>query len=318
MFKRNNSYIKIFILLSLQTGLINCNFEIKTNTFSNAGQMSGPYQNINVNEKFENNGVINGTQEVNIECGNLTGKGQIKGPKINIIARNFNFTGTIDCSKECTITTLKKIDQTKFKRTNKGKFKFFVDPKLNFESKKPEPVNPIKTINLNAWWEDSIKSFDKELKPNCSICRIVVQFDNKAQTNSKLWQDLKNHVDNIDNFIKWEAPFINNPFRKTTKTLDQLINNIAFEEIQKSPDIICTTSLKTIKVSEIKDLKVEDSLNYSPIILCFIILFDHETQSLNNIFSYKNYSPRNALNLFYTANDKSCKGYFYFFKPFGF
>jgi hypothetical protein len=101
-----------------------------TKNFSNAGNFNGDEVKIEASESLDNTGKINGTQKVDLICGILTGNGKISAPLIAIVAKHFDYTGSIECEKECTITTKTPVDKTKFTQVGKGVFKFVVEPNL--------------------------------------------------------------------------------------------------------------------------------------------------------------------------------------------
>ena len=286
----------------------------QSNNFSNSGQLMGLVQNIVAYEKLENNGDLIAEKSINIECGNLVGKGMIKGPNISIFAKEFNFTGTIDCSNKCVITTSKKLDQSKFKRRNKGKFIFKVEPNLVLPSKKlsqeeekfvsPFTVSAITPINqekkklespLPGWWEGSMKDFSEELNDNCSIYRVYLKFDvNNKKENLDIWINLCSKVDDILSYMRTPAVLCGQ------KTLYDYINDIPYEEFENSKDINCKVDIKVFKITDIKN-KIEDKVEASQIMLSFFILFDHTQPILNEIFQVKTLTARQALNIFYEA-----------------
>lgn len=102
---------------------------ITSKTFTNSGnlQVSGGMP-FNIKETFTNNGKITSADKVLINCTTFEGNGLVSGPVIIIKTKNFTYTGTIDCSQECTIITTAPIDEQSFKRSGNGKFKFIVEP----------------------------------------------------------------------------------------------------------------------------------------------------------------------------------------------
>ncbi len=60
--------------------------------------------------------------------GILNGRGLLEAPEIEIVVSAFNFKGTINCSKLCTITVKNSFDQNMFTRLGSGKFTINVDP----------------------------------------------------------------------------------------------------------------------------------------------------------------------------------------------
>lgn len=95
--------------------------------FSNSGRMKSKNLNISVNGTLDNNGELTGSETATLSCETLSGKGLIKSPQISIKTKIFAFTGTIDCSEECTIISSTPFDETMFKRLGNGKFVIIVD-----------------------------------------------------------------------------------------------------------------------------------------------------------------------------------------------
>lgn len=76
-----------------------------------------------ISENFHNDGDVTYKESLSINCNRVTGKGIIKAPNISITAKKFDFKGTIDCSENCSITSLGTVNENAFKRVGEGKFK---------------------------------------------------------------------------------------------------------------------------------------------------------------------------------------------------
>ncbi len=75
------------------------------------------------------NGELFASERIIIISGDsFDGKGLLDAPEIEIVASEFNFKGTINCSKLCTITVKNSFDQNMFTRLGSGKFTINVDP----------------------------------------------------------------------------------------------------------------------------------------------------------------------------------------------
>lgn len=109
MFK-NQNYIKNFFAIFIFIHAAFITATICTKKFTNSGIFHGQVAEIIAEENLVNTGTICADESIYIECGNLSGNGVIKGPKIKIYAKNFNFTGSIECDGECTIITQRAID----------------------------------------------------------------------------------------------------------------------------------------------------------------------------------------------------------------
>ena len=97
--------------------------------FDNSGTMQSNELNLNTNT-LNNDGKLIGLTSINIQCDSFSGKGYMKSPNIKIIAKEFLYKGTIECSKECIIITAKPFKHDMFKHAGAGSFKFEVDPNI--------------------------------------------------------------------------------------------------------------------------------------------------------------------------------------------
>lgn len=83
--------------------------------------------------KLNADGVIGAKKTVSIRCSKLlSGKGSVIAPEVTIVAKKFDFRGTIECSGTCVITTQEPFDETMFTKKGDGKFIVNVDPYLRF------------------------------------------------------------------------------------------------------------------------------------------------------------------------------------------
>jgi len=81
------------------------------------------------------NGSIKSWQKINVHCASLQGTGTLKAPEIFILAKTFNFTGTIDCSKKCTIIVCNDdfdFDQNMFMKKGEGRLNIINVPQKEF------------------------------------------------------------------------------------------------------------------------------------------------------------------------------------------
>ncbi|MBA2367437.1 MAG: hypothetical protein H0V82_00250 [Candidatus Protochlamydia sp.] len=114
---------KLLLSICLFQGLI-CLSNLHAG-FDNGGTFQSNNLNINTTD-LNNTGKMIGQNSVNIECDKFTGNGYVKGPLISIKAKEFLYTGTIECSGECLIITQKPFKHTMFKKAGPGIFKFEV------------------------------------------------------------------------------------------------------------------------------------------------------------------------------------------------
>jgi hypothetical protein len=106
--------------------------------------IGGSTLNFNVGQAFTNDSEMTAGQKINLQCGGiLSGNGLFKAPEIEITAKTFRFTGTIECTGTCKISTQEPFDATMFKRKGNGKFIIAVvapQEQLNQASVTQEPV----------------------------------------------------------------------------------------------------------------------------------------------------------------------------------
>ena len=93
----------------------------------NAGTMSLTNSNFRVRETFNNTGKVIAQETNECVCGTLTGDGLFKGHIINIIAKDFQFSGVIECDGECHITTAKPFDHSICTFSGNGTVEFIID-----------------------------------------------------------------------------------------------------------------------------------------------------------------------------------------------
>lgn len=73
-------------------------------------------------ESYINNGSLNGSNSVTINVNSFGGNGTIDSKKVVINCDDFQFTGNINCTDECTISVRKPLDVSTFTRSGNGKF----------------------------------------------------------------------------------------------------------------------------------------------------------------------------------------------------
>lgn len=90
--------------------------------FTNNGTWESDNLYFSVKGTLENNGLLVGYQSATIVADSMRGTGILRSPKILIEVESFEYTGTIDCSEECTIRSAIPFDETQFKQEGEGKF----------------------------------------------------------------------------------------------------------------------------------------------------------------------------------------------------
>ena len=98
--------------------------------FFNSGTMQSKSLNLSIGGTLENNGELIGIESARISCDTFSGKGILRAPDIQLKTAVFAYTGTIDCSGKCTITTSESFNQKMFKRRGGGEFKIIIDKNL--------------------------------------------------------------------------------------------------------------------------------------------------------------------------------------------
>lgn len=100
-----------------------CSGSMAFSDIDNSGMMRS--EELKVEHKLiSNTGKMIGIKTVKLVCDKLTGNGYIKAPIISILAKKFEFTGTIECSNECVIETQHDFNHKMFKQAGGGKFYF--------------------------------------------------------------------------------------------------------------------------------------------------------------------------------------------------
>lgn len=101
---------KFLLSLLVGTALVS---QVSNAGFTNSGTIRSKTSNLR-SDIFNNTGTIEGIDYVNLQCEKLIGDGRIVGPKINILAIECEYAGTIECSEECVLTTDTPRDLLKF------------------------------------------------------------------------------------------------------------------------------------------------------------------------------------------------------------
>lgn len=268
----------LFVGLLSVTGYLSADFI--GNTVSNAGTFQGAKQTVIAHESFINNGTISCSESAYIEAGTLAGRGLIKAPHITIFAKNFNYTGTIQCFGRGVITTQKPVNRSKFKVVGKGKIEFHVDPALELPSEKP--VN-----DLPVWWKQTMADFKNHLTPTSSVYKVSIHITaDAAAKKSKIYGDFKNAVSDIMWFMQTGARFVEKPAQELNKRLQAL----AWRSIQiDTQGVHCCIDRKDIKVSDFFDALDRDA-HASHITFAIFILYDATQSKLANI-SFDQHMP---------------------------
>jgi hypothetical protein len=106
--------------------------------FSNTGEMESPNLSMQIAGTLENDGVLIGNESAYLECETLTGTGYIIAPLVEIKANIFAYTGTIECEKQCVITTSQAFEEDMFTKAGEGEFIVIVDPEYKAKEEAAE------------------------------------------------------------------------------------------------------------------------------------------------------------------------------------
>jgi hypothetical protein len=128
--------------------------------FDNKGILSLKDSSLRIQRVFNNLGQVLGEGTIDCVCGTLSGNGLFKVHSIKIIAKEFQFTGVIECEGECLIITAQPFDHSICTLKGNGTFTFIVDEYAYDEkfvqTNKPEELHdyvaPVysKTVNVQA------------------------------------------------------------------------------------------------------------------------------------------------------------------------
>lgn len=295
--------LKSFILLIF----ICSNSIFATKVFHNNGIVSSRNQDLVVTELLDNNGKIIAQEVIYAECGKLTGNGLFKAKNIEIITKDFNFTGTIECSQDCYITTKKPVDKSKFKMAGSGKFNFNVDCKLELPSQKPINVLP-------SFWKNVSNQLNR--KPNVDkVCRFYLQID--MLKDNKNVKSIKSQFEKIAKFLSWEMKYSKN----VKSDLANVINALPFDKIElgEIDGIDYHSDVEVFDIEQINE-SIDSKCKLSHATLAIFILFDSSQPEYNEILSRKDLTLKEKANLFFEGDrfilrnnlEKNFTAFFYY------
>lgn len=320
--------IKIFGLLfvGLLTTASDIHATFVCGTMVNNGLFSGTKQHIIARESYTNNGKIDLSESVQIEVGDLRGNGVIKAPKIIIFAKEFNYTGTIECSQEAVITTQKPVDQSTFKMAGAGTFKFCVeqnfvlpsekslntgssvDPKvrsdLGLDLQTREKIAPVNV--LPARWKEALKDCKDDITPTSALCKVSIHVvADCASFFNKAYRDFYDVVREVSNFMKWDARFSSSPLDDLYKRLQAL--PLTAIENGKMSGFHSYIDYKNIPVSEITD-SIDQDTAASHATFAVFILYDSAKSHLANISCDAKMPLTDVLQRFFDPTSLRCYG----------
>lgn len=303
-----------FLLCSIPSSLGAGSLNFTCNTFSSDSNspVEGDDIRLEIAENFSCMGPVYGKKTATINCKNITGKGSIKAPEIRIKAENFNFTGTIECNKTCSIITKNPI-KAKFKKAGKGKFSVSVDPNLTmtraesdlaYRPSFPEPIRPIPFENrfekrepiishalkprpveneVALWWRDIQKM---NLQPRIKVYRLVIQFDvPQDRMGSDEWIAIQN-----------TALKIADVFKGNGGNFFDLVLSLPYDKYeQKSIEgLSCKTSVRIVKAEDISPM-LDSDISDCKLMVGIFMCYDPERTKFDEILSEKSVPAVTAL-----------------------
>ena len=152
-FNRMFQVTNVMLFALLCAGMLNATTKRKSDFYGWIVAMS--------QRKLNANGEIGAKKEVSIRCSKLfSGKGSLIAPEVTIVAKKFDFRGTIDCSGMCMITTQEPFDETIFTKQGDGKFVINVDPSLRFPEDEWTFKGMVKTFAVCAACAGAAVAYD--------------------------------------------------------------------------------------------------------------------------------------------------------------
>ncbi len=109
--------------------------------FFSKADMKSPVIELSCGGDFIADENFEASQKINLRCsGSIKGNGTLKSPHIKIKAKNFEFTGIIECTNYCNIVVKEPFNQDIFKQVGGGRFNISTDPNLEIFPESPDSI----------------------------------------------------------------------------------------------------------------------------------------------------------------------------------
>jgi ankyrin repeat protein len=119
-----------FLILSLFGALFTYSLQAEEYFIDTTSTMQSSVIDL-ITSSITANGILAASEEIKLQCTEIfAGTGTLRSPHITIVAKKFEFTGTLCCNNSCHITVQEDFDETIFQRNGTGKFTITIDPSI--------------------------------------------------------------------------------------------------------------------------------------------------------------------------------------------